>query len=222
MRKALDALLNNLSTEQLENWDDVRRLGKAKAIAAIKQAFSDMDGGHIYGTIEDFVGGQEAASRLLNQYGIKGVTYEGVNDGCCYVIFDDAAIKILEKFSARRQEALKEMLDDIRLIPPTRVSLRKRVLVNWGREIGVPVVFFKGDPSLHGFYQDGVTFLNVDSEITLQWTFWHEAMHWMKANNPDIYSDLVREIRGAEGFTKKQLDTYRKEIGAPNMSNRCH
>ena len=123
------------------------------------------------------------------------------------------------KTSARRQESLKEMLDGIRLIPPTRVSPRKRVLVDWGREMGVPVVFFKGDPSLHGFHQDGVTFLNVDSEITPQWTFWHEAMHWMKANNPDIYSDLVQEIRGAEGFTKTQLDAYRREIGAPNMSN---
>ena len=123
------------------------------------------------------------------------------------------------KTSARRQESLKEMLDGIRLIPPTRVSPRKRVLVDWGREIGVPVVFFKGDPSLHGFHQDGVTFLNVDSEITPQWTFWHEAMHWMKANNPDIYNDLVEAISGAEGFTKEQLDAYRKEIGAPDMSD---
>ena len=123
------------------------------------------------------------------------------------------------KTSARRQESLKEMLDGIRLITPTRVSPRKRVLVDWGREMGVPVVFFKGDPSLHGFHQDGVTFLNVDSEITPQWTFWHEAMHWMKANNPDIYNDLVAAISNAEGFTKEQLDAYRREIGAPEMSD---
>lgn len=123
------------------------------------------------------------------------------------------------KTSARRQESLKEMLDGIRLIPPTRVSPRKRVIADWGREMGVSVVFFKGDPSLHGFHQDGVTFLNVDSEITPQWTFWHEAMHWMKANNPDIYNDLVEAIRDAEGFTKEQLDAYRREIGAPEMSD---
>ena len=123
------------------------------------------------------------------------------------------------KTSARRQESLKEMLDGIRLIPPTRVRPRKRIIADWGREMGVSIVFFKGDPSLHGFHQDGVTFLNVDSEITPQWTFWHEAMHWMKANNPDIYNDIVEAISGAEGFTKEQLDAYRKEIGAPDMSD---
>ena len=179
----------------------------------------DYTGRDFYKYISDVEGGDKAASEYLNSAGIKGITYVGSRDGRCYVIFDDKAIKILEKFSARRQEALQEMLDGIRLIPPTRVSPRKRVLVDWGREMGVPVVFFEGDPSLHGFHQDGVTFLNVDSEITPQWTFWHEAMHWMKANNPDIYSDLVQEIRGAEGFTKKQLDAYRNEIGAPNMSD---
>ena len=126
---------------------------------------------------------------------------------------------ILEKFSARRQEEIKKMLDGIALVSPNRLSPRKRALRDWGHEMGVPVVFFKGDPSLHGFHSDGVTFLNVDSEITPQWTFWHEAMHWMKANNPDLYNDLVHEISGAEGFTKEQLDAYRKEIGAEHMSD---
>ena len=158
-------------------------------------------------------------SLLLNKHGIKGITYEGRRDGRCYVIFDDKAIKILEKFSARRQEEIKKMLDGITLVSPNRLSTRKRALRDWGHEMGVPVVFFKGDPSLHGFHSDGVTFLNVDSEITPQWAFWHEAMHWMKANNPDLYNDIVHEISGAEGFTKEQLDAYRKEIGAEHMSD---
>ena len=158
-------------------------------------------------------------SLLLNKHGIKGITYEGRRDGRCYVIFDDKAIKILEKFSARRQEEIKKMLDGITLVSPNRLSPRKRALRDWGHEMGVPVVLFKGDPSLHGFHSDGVTFLNVDSKITPQWTFWHEAMHWMKANNPDLYNDIVHEIGGAEGFTKEQLDAYRKEIGAEHMSD---
>ena len=219
VRKALEKLVRGLTLEQLENWNDVRRMGKAKVVAEIMNALSEADGTNIYGTISDLAEGQKEASELLNKYGVKGAVYNDEQNGRTFVVFDDKAIKILEKFSARRQEEIKKMLDGITLVSPNRLSPRKRALRDWGREMGVPVVFFKGDPSLHGFHSDGVTFLNVDSEITPQWTFWHEAMHWMKANNPDLYNDIVHEISGAEGFTKEQLDAYREEIGAEHMSD---
>ena len=219
VRKALEKLVRGLTLEQLENWNDVRRMGKAKVVAEIMDALSEADGTNIYGTISDLVEGQKEASELLNKYGVKGAVYNDEQNGRTFVVFDDKAIKILEKFSTRRQEEIKKMLDGITLVSPNRLSPRKRALRDWGHEMGVPVVFFKGDPSLHGFHSDGVTFLNVDSEITPQWTFWHEAMHWMKANNPDLYNDIVHEISGAEGFTKEQLDAYRKEIGAEHMSD---
>lgn len=38
------------------------------------------------------------ASLKLNEYGIKGLTYAGLRDGRCYVIFDDKAIKVLNTF----------------------------------------------------------------------------------------------------------------------------
>jgi len=44
----------------------------------------------------------EQASRLLNDYGIKGIKYDGRQDGICYVVFDDASIETLETF---QQEA---------------------------------------------------------------------------------------------------------------------
>ena len=219
VRKALEKLVRGLTLEQLENWNDVRRMGKAKIVAEIMEALSEADGTNIYGTISDLAEGQKEASELLNKYGVKGAVYDDEQNGRTFVVFDDKAIKILEKFSARRQEEIKKMLDGITLVSPNRLSPRKRALRDWGHEMGVPVVFFKGDPSLHGFHSDGVTFLNVDSEITPQWTFWHEAMHWMKANNPDLYNNIVHEISGAEGFTKEQLDAYRKEIGAEHMSD---
>jgi len=44
------------------------------------------------------------ASLLLNEHGIKGITYDGRRDGRCFVIFDDKAIQIIEKFNQMFRE----------------------------------------------------------------------------------------------------------------------
>ncbi len=47
--------------------------------------------------------GARAASEFLNSLGIKGITYEGRQDGRCFVIFDDKAISILNTFYQTRK-----------------------------------------------------------------------------------------------------------------------
>lgn len=44
------------------------------------------------------------ASIMLNNYGIKGITYDGQQDGRCYVVFDDKAVKIIEKYYQKKEE----------------------------------------------------------------------------------------------------------------------
>ena len=56
----------------------------------------DMNGKFLYDVLARY--SAETASKLLNKYGIKGITYEGQQDGRCYVIFDDKAVKIIEKY----------------------------------------------------------------------------------------------------------------------------
>lgn len=43
-------------------------------------------------------------SLLLNKYGIKGVTYDGRQDGRCYVVFDDKAVQILKKYYQKQRK----------------------------------------------------------------------------------------------------------------------
>ena len=115
VRKALDKLVRGLTMEQLENWNDVRRLGKAAVTADIKEALSESDGMNIYGTISDLVDGQEEASKLLNQYGVKGIVYEDRQGGRGFVVFDDRAISIVEKFYQKKSEnALAEQKEAVR------------------------------------------------------------------------------------------------------------
>jgi hypothetical protein len=74
------------------------------------QDFEDSDGERLYDAVSLFVESQddddyddstpkEKASRLLNSYGIEGIVYDGRRDGKSYVVFDDKAIKILDKAS---------------------------------------------------------------------------------------------------------------------------
>ncbi len=54
------------------------------------------NGREIYNAISDALGGPKEASLYLNRFGIKGLTYEGLRDGRCYVVFDDKAIQTIE------------------------------------------------------------------------------------------------------------------------------
>lgn len=48
---------------------------------------------------------QKAASMFLNELGIKGITYDGRRDGRCFVVFDDKAISVLEKYYQQQNDA---------------------------------------------------------------------------------------------------------------------
>lgn len=56
------------------------------------------EGKSIYEALSEMVGSDKNASELLNQYGIKGITYNGLRDGRCYVIFDDKAVNVLKTY----------------------------------------------------------------------------------------------------------------------------
>lgn len=55
-------------------------------------------GKDIYRAVAEVVGGPKAASLWFNERGIKGITYDGLRDGRCYVVFDDKAIQTIEYF----------------------------------------------------------------------------------------------------------------------------
>lgn len=102
VRKAITKLVNNLTEDQLANFDDVYSLGKAKVVQKILKSFEEIDGGTIYGTIYDLIedeGTGKGTSELLNEYGVKGIAYDGGTDGRCFVVFDDKAIAVINRFN---------------------------------------------------------------------------------------------------------------------------
>lgn len=58
-------------------------------------------GYEVYSMLSSAFGGDRQASQKLNQYGVKGITYDGEQDGRCFVIFDDQAIKIINSYNQK-------------------------------------------------------------------------------------------------------------------------
>ncbi|MEE0404429.1 hypothetical protein, partial [Megasphaera elsdenii] len=54
----------------------------------------------------------EKTSKYLNEQGIHGITYDDAYDGRCYVVFDDKAIQIIDKYNqAYRQGKIRGAFD---------------------------------------------------------------------------------------------------------------
>ena len=59
---------------------------------------------------------QKDASLLLNSFGIKGISYDGWRDGPCYVIFDDKAVSILNRYEQAIKQEIKGNYDQAQAI----------------------------------------------------------------------------------------------------------
>ncbi len=59
----------------------------------------------LYNTSENGENGSKLTSELLNKQGIKGITYEGQEDGRCFVIFNPDDVQVVNKFYQEEQQA---------------------------------------------------------------------------------------------------------------------
>ena len=220
VQKGIDKIVEGLNDTQLNRWDNIREQGREAARSSVKESLHDADGQSIYLTLQRILGNAKNVSRALNKYGVKGITYQGWQDGHCYVVFDDQAIKVLEKFSAKGEGAkLRRMLQEATFLKDSELSTQEKKLSALGDAMGIPTVWMDADARLHGFHSDGVTFLNRRSKMHLPQVFWHEAFHYMRANNPKLYSEVVDYIQQSERFTPAQLENYRNKIARLGLSD---
>lgn len=100
VKSAIQKLIKNLTDEELENaGEDVSWEGRPTAIKNVMEMLKDFDGKGIYNTLYDIFGGDKEASLKLNKYGVKGIAYGGREDGRCFVVFDDKAIQIIQRYN---------------------------------------------------------------------------------------------------------------------------
>lgn len=97
---ALEEELERAKAEDAAAKEEVINQAKADISGTLGGMFS---GNKIYDALAKAMGEEDynwrGASVLLNEHGIKGIAYEGMKDGRCFVVFDDKAVDIIERYN---------------------------------------------------------------------------------------------------------------------------
>ena len=107
--------LKKMYEDNWEKYPSETKLAQIIYTNNTKEEYADnlayKEGRTIYQALSKMVGSDRKASELLNEYGIKGITYDGNQDGRCYVIFDDKAIKVLNKYYQEKEQQQRAKIE---------------------------------------------------------------------------------------------------------------
>ena len=97
VKDGISNLVDKLSDEQVGQLQ-VGQYDVAEKREILKSNLQSETGRKLYKTLTNVLGSKQAASEMLKSVGIKGITYDGNQDGRCFVIFNPADVKVIQKF----------------------------------------------------------------------------------------------------------------------------
>lgn len=163
-----------------------------KTNIAGKQLYSFLS--HALGNDEHFnlhnVKNAKKASEFLNSIGIKGIYYDGEQDGRCYVVFDDKAIKVIEKYnqSINGMTTINSPTD--RLIQIFKTADRSTFLHEMGH------VFFDDIKNL-------AEMENAPEQLVTDWNKLKEWFEWDDTEGADNTKAHEKFARGWEAYLRE-------------------
>lgn len=150
---------------------------------------SNLSGKEFYKLLSKELGGDRLASKYLNKHGIKGITYEGAEDGRCYVVFDDKAIKVIKKYNQSVNGMTEIMKDGKRIISIFKTADRSTFLHEMGH------VFFDDIQKL-------ASMENAPEQLVTDWNKLKEWSGWVDGENVDNTKAHEKFARGWESYLR--------------------
>ena len=163
-----------------------------KTNIAGKQLYSFLS--HALGNDEHFnlhnVKNAKKASEFLNSIGIKGIYYDGEQDGRCYVVFDDKAIKVIEKYNQSINGMTQINSPTDRLIQIFKTADRSTFLHEMGH------VFFDDIKNL-------AEMENAPEQLVTDWNKLKEWSEWDDIKGADNTKAHEKFARGWEAYLRE-------------------
>ena len=169
VKKAVSQISNELNSSMLNN--------------------SNLSGKEFYRLLSKELGGDKLASQKLSDFGVKGITYKGEQDGICFVVFDDKAIKVIEKYNQSVNGMTEIMSDGERIISIFKTADRSTFLHEMGH------VFFDDIQKL-------ASMENAPKQLLDDWNALKEWSGWVDGENVDNTKAHEKFARGWESYLR--------------------
>ena len=192
-KKLIGEINEKLST--LEKEKEVEgakeKIKEDKILESIGDTFTKTPytGRDVYVALSKAFGGDKGASEFLNSTGVKGITYDGYTDGRCYVVFDDKAIKVIEKYNQSINGMTEIMKDGERIISIFKTADRSTFLHEMGH------VFFDDIQKL-------ASMENAPEQLVTDWNKLKEWSGWVDGENVDNTKAHEKFARGWESYLR--------------------
>lgn len=192
-KKLLGEMNEKLSTLEKEKeieWAK-EKIRQDKILENIGDTFikSPYTGRDFYLALSKAFGGDKGASEFLNSIGVNGITYDGYTDGRCYVVFDDKAINIIEKYNQSVNGMTEIMKDGKRIISIFKTADRSTFLHEMGH------VFFDDLQKL-------ASMENAPEQLVTDWNKLKEWSGWVDGENVDNTKAHEKFARGWESYLR--------------------
>ena len=141
------------------------------------------------------------ASEYLNRYGVKGITYDGGEEGRCFVVFDDKAVDIIERYNQSAGE--RAMTANIeKLNEAKRMATGQKGLYN-----------IKGQTTFHATGEKVISLFEAADQSTFMHEMAHVYLHDMLelAKLPSAPQQLLKDVKTLNNWMKWQPETFGKE-----------
>lgn len=161
------------------------------------------DGRHIYESFVKTLGTPREASLALRKEGIEGITYDGEQDGRCYVVFDDKAIKVIAKYNqAKADEVIRGMT--------SMMSDDKKIIELFGQADFSTFVHESG----HVFLEDLRMLATMEDAPEQVINDWEEVKKWTGyQEGADADTNRNAHEKFAQGF-----EAYVRDGSAPTQA----
>ena len=197
-KKLLGEMDEKLSTLKKEKEVEgaKEKIKEDKILESIGDTFTKTPytGRDVYVALSKAFDGDKGASEFLNSTGVKGITYDGYTDGRCYVVFDDKAIKVIEKYNQSINGMTQINSPTDRLIQIFKTADRSTFLHEMG----------------HVFFDDIKNLAEMENAPEQLVTDWNKLKEWSEWDDTEGANNTKAHERFARGW-----EAYLREGKAP-------